>query len=80
MRCSLKADELWANNAYLQNKTPEDLKRHLPIMLFDDAGPIRKTKSGYARQMFSLLGKGKEIETRFSISTGLKGGVEDDNS
>ena len=48
------------------------LKWHLPLMLFDDAGPTSQTSSTFVRCLYSLLGVGSEGETRFLVATSLK--------
>ena len=74
------AQEFWNIHPWLAGKQPRDLKYHLPVMLFDDSGPVSSTRSTYCRVWYSLLGTGSEVETRILISSGLKGGPEEDKS
>jgi len=69
---SVEGQDLWALHPWLRNKTPQDLKWHLPLMLFDDAGPVSKANSSFARCFYSLLGTGSERETRIILATGFK--------
>ena len=57
---------------WLEGRSPQELRRHLPLMLFDDTGPVSSVLSSYARSWYSALGKGSERECRFLICTGLK--------
>ena len=41
-------------------------------MIFDDAGPVSKRNSSYARLYYSLLGSGSDHETRIVMATGIK--------
>jgi len=66
------AREYWSLHPWLMGKKPKDLAFHVPLMLFDDAGPISKHQSTFARVWYSLLGVGAEKETRFLMATGLK--------
>ena len=45
---------------------------HLPLMLFDDVGPVSNTSSSFVRCFYSLLGGGGERETHFLIGAGIK--------
>ena len=63
---------LWRLHPWLQGKTPADLKYHLPLVLFDDAGPVSKANSSYCRCYSSILGVGSEKESRVVIASGLK--------
>ena len=65
---------------WLRGRSPSDLRHHLPLMIFDDAGPISATGSTFARCWYSLLGRGGEKECRFLICTGIKDGVGEDMS
>lgn len=65
---------------WLQGRSPEQLRRHLPLMLFDDTGPVSSVLSSYARSWYSVLGKGGERECRFLICTGLKDEASTDMS
>ena len=69
---SEKGKEFWAQHPVLAGKEPTDLKRHLPLMVFDDTGPVSKKNSTFCRCWYSLLGVGDERSTRFPIGTGLK--------
>ena len=75
---STKGKQFKSLHPWLQGRSPEQLKFHLPLMIFDDAGPFSNTCSTFARTWYSLLGLGAEKETRFLIGSGLKdGGVPD---
>lgn len=63
---------MWAVHPWLINKTPQDLNYHIPLMMFDDSGPVSDANSSYARCYYSLLGTGSEKETRIIMSTGFK--------
>ena len=67
----------WASHPWLRGRTPESLRRHIPIIVFDDAGPCSKTLSTYCRCFYAILGKGAEWDSRFLISTGFKTEGED---
>jgi hypothetical protein len=69
---SAEGMSMWAMHPWLRNKTPQDLNYHLPLMLFDDSGPVSDANSSYARCYYSLLGVGSEKETRIIMATGLK--------
>ena len=62
---------LWEQHPWLRGRTPEDLDHHLPVCLFDDAGPVSNSQSSYVRQWYSILGKGADRETHILLSTGL---------
>ena len=80
-RNSTKGKQMWRCHPWLRGKSPRDLACHLPLMIFDDAGPISKTSSSFVRCFYSILGIGSEKETRILIGTGLKEGrPEDDKS
>lgn len=68
-----KGQEMWDIHPWLMGKSPSDLKKHLPLMLFDDAGPVSNTSSSFVRCWYSLLGGGSERHTRFLTATGIKG-------
>ena len=70
----------WDAHPWLRGTTPVDHKWHLPLVLFDDAGPFSNTKSTYARQFYSLLGTGSEKESRILIATGVVNKSEEDKS
>lgn len=65
---------------WLRGKTATDLQWHLPLQLFDDAGPVSHTGSTSVRCWFSLLGHGGDKETRFLIGTAMKGDDVPDKS
>ena len=62
----------WNANPLLRGKTPADLRYHVPLVMFDDAGPCSKTNSTYARQWYSIVGKGSDLDSRFLMATGIK--------
>ena len=80
LKSSAKGEELWAAHPWLQHRCPADLKWHVPLMVFDDAGPVSHTNSTFCRCFYSVLGMGSEKETRFLIGTGLKSNEEPDLS
>ena len=41
--------ELMARNQWLQDRSATDLKWYVPLMIFDDAGPVANDASSYAR-------------------------------
>ena len=75
-----KGRELWAAHPWLRGRRPKDLSRHLPLMVFDDAGPVSNVSSSFIRCWYSLLGGGSEKETRFLINTGIKEDGKEDKS
>eukprot|EP00974_Lingulodinium_polyedra_P050053 4813753-Lingulodinium_polyedra.AAC.2 len=66
--------DFWELHPWLRQRSPGDLKWHVPAMLFDDFGPVTSTRSTMARVWYSLVGVGSERETRFLLCTGMKGG------
>jgi len=64
--------ELWSSHTHLRTKTPADLKYHLPVVLHEDAVPISKHQSAYVRSWSSILGMGKETDTKYMICSYLK--------
>ena len=64
--------DFWDGHPFLQGRAPAQLANHLPVMVHDDAGPVSQHQSAYVRNWFSLLGKGRETETRFLLSTRMK--------
>ena len=63
----------WDLHPWLKGRTPNDLRHHLPLMIFDDAGPVSKKGSAFVRVFYSILGSGAEMMTRFLIGTAIKG-------
>ena len=72
--------DLWRLHPWLQDRTPAQLRFHLPLVVFDDAGPVSKTSSTYVRVWYSLLGRGSEKETRYLLATGTKSNKKQDRS
>ena len=72
--------EFRALHPWLRGRSPSDLRRHLPLMSFDDTGPVSAVHSSYARSWYSVIGKGAERETRFLVCAGLKDGSTEDRS
>ena len=64
--------ELWALHPWLRGRSPEDLRWHLPLVLHDDAGHVSHSNSAYVRSWHSIMGKGREFESRFLIASGMK--------
>jgi len=79
-RAQPKGREMWDAHPWLKDRSPSDLSRHLPLMIFDDAGPVSNTSSSFIRCFYSLLGGGSERETRFLIGTGIKEEGKEDRS
>ena len=73
LRSSQSGKELWSLHSWLQRRTPQDLKFHVPLMMFDDAGPISNTSSSYVCVFYSLLGVGSDKQTRSSWQQGSQG-------
>ena len=71
LKSSPSGSLLWEQHPWLRGRTPEDLDHHLPVCLFDDAGPVSNSQSSYVRQLYSILGKGADRETHILLSTGL---------
>ena len=72
LRETRDGQELWRRNKYLRGRTPDDLNRHVPLCLFDDAGPVAHAHSSFVRCFFSITGQDMEMETRILLGTGLK--------
>ena len=53
---------------YLRDKSPYELRFHLPFMLHEDAAPAGKTVSSNGILWGSLLGCGEELQKRFFLS------------
>ena len=64
--------ELMARNQWVQGRSAADLKWYVPLMLFDDAGPVANNESSYARCYYAVTGRGSDTETRIIMCTGLK--------
>jgi hypothetical protein len=65
---SQQGAELFRIHPDLRGKRPEDLKRCIPVRVWEDAGPF--TKSGGSVNVFcwsSLIGKGKDSECKFIV-------------
>ena len=71
---------MWIYHPWLRGRSPSGLRHHLPLMIFDDAGPISATGSTVARCWYSLLGRVGGKECRFIMCTGLKDAVGEDRS
>ena len=52
---------------YLRDKSPFDLRFHLPLMLHEDAAPAGKTVSSNGILWGSLLGSGEDLQKRFLL-------------
>ena len=72
--------ELMTRNQWLQGRSAADLKWYVPLMIFDDAGPVANDASSYARCYYSLTGRGSDTETRIIMCTGLKNDDLEDKS
>ena len=72
LRASADGRRFWERHPWLQGRTPEDLRWHLPLVLHDDAGPVSNLHSAYVRNWYSILGTGRETETRFLLSSHMK--------
>ena len=60
LRSSQSGKELWSLHPWLQRRTPQDLKFHVALMMFDDAGSISNISSNYVWVFYSLLGVGSD--------------------
>ena len=68
----------WALHPWLRGRCPADLRRHVPLVIHEDAGPISKLSSAFVRSFHSVLGVGTELESRFLIASYVKrAGIED---
>ena len=74
------AEAFRAGHPWLRGRSPADLRWHVPLVLFDDAGPVSKANSTWCRVWYSLLGKGGERESRYLIASGLKDEPGEDKS
>ena len=79
-KSSMAGRRMWRLHPWLRGKEPQDLRWHLPLMIFDDAGPVSNISSTFVRCWYSVLGAGSERETRFLMSTGLKDAAGPDRS
>ena len=78
LRLTTSGQNFWQLHPWLRDRTPEDLRFHLPVCVFDDAGPISNSQSSYVRQWYSILGTGADRETRMLLCIGLTStGMED---
>ena len=80
IRSTPQGRDMWDSNPFLRFKTPTDLRKHLPLMIFDDAGVTGKGKSAFCRTWYSLLGSGSDRETRVIMATAHKLNDSDDRS
>ena len=71
-KSSAAGKRMWRLHPWLQGREPSDLRWHLPLMLFDDAGPVSNISSTFVRCWYSVLGIGSDRETRYLCATGLK--------
>jgi len=71
-RSTEDGQRLWEQHPHLRGRTPEEFKFHLPLVLHEDGVPISKHQSAMVRSWASILGSGKERDTRFVISTHIK--------
>ena len=72
LRSSTEGRTFWTKHPYLRGRTPEELKYHLPLVLHEDAVPIANNHSAFVRSWSSVLGCGKETESRYVICTHIK--------
>lgn len=72
--------KMWNLHPWLRFKEPRDLSRHVPLMMFDDAGVTGKSSSAFCRVYYSLTGKGSDLETRIVIAPSNKVDNADDQS
>ena len=73
-KSSAAGKRMWRLHPWLRGREPSDLRWHLPLMLFDDAGPVSNISSTFVRCWYSVLGIGSDRETRYLCATGLKEG------
>ena len=70
--------DFWSKHPFLRGRSPQELRYHIPLVMHDDAGPVSKYNSAYVRSFHSILGVGKELESRFLVCTYMKqAGCED---
>ena len=72
LHSSPQGRHFWRIHPWLRGRSAADLRRHIPVIVHDDAGPVSKSSSAYVRNWWSLLGVGRETETRFLLSTVMK--------
>ena len=63
-KSSTEGRRMWDLHPWLRFKEPVDLHRHLPLMVFDDAGVTAKSQSAFVRVFYSLTGVGSAQETK----------------
>ena len=79
--CSIQLQQFWHDffdsrdgasyrriHPHLRDKSPYELRFHLPFMLHEDAAPAGKTVSSNGILWGSLLGCGEELQKRFFLS------------
>ena len=80
LAASTAGQQFWQLHPWLKDRCPADLRFHLPLMVFDDAGPVTNSCSTYVRLFYSILGVGSEKETRLLMSSSFTNRVEQDKS
>ena len=72
LKASPDGAQLFRCHPWLRGRSPADLAWFVPLAVHDDAGPVSQNSSAFVRNWFSLLGHGRETETRFLLSTLVK--------
>ena len=69
--------ELFDLHPALMGKTPADLRHAVPLFLHEDAGPYSKRRSANCVSYSSILGIGREKDTKMLFSSEVKFSKED---
>ena len=80
LKSSAQGRSFWSMHPWLRGKEPASLRWHLPLMVFEDAGPVSQTQSSMVRIWYSALSNGNERLTRFLISSYYKNDSRTDRS
>ena len=72
LRAPPDGPELWRRNAFLRCRSPGSLNKYVPLVIFDDAGPVGNDASADARCYYSVTGIGAEFETRILLGSAIK--------
>ena len=62
-------EKVMGRASVVEVSVPSDLRCHVPLMRFDDAGPVSQKNGTFVRCFYSLLGAGGETECRYLIAT-----------
>ena len=69
---STSGREMFDLHPCLQGKTPANLRHAVPVFLHEDAGPYSKARSANCISYSSILGIGREKETKMLFSSEVK--------